>query len=201
MEKLSKEQIMLLDTAYENEVVDILVNEGEVTLEQADFYMNNIELFKNDPIVYLSVHGKADPKLVEEVEEALADYDVVVKRYVKKTKYDSSMVKNADVTIVFPHVIEDDVYVLGKGTETESKICTDHGGDLYMYMGNDAVAEILDSEKTSIADGDKVDWLDTARITTHGRVLSLIYVIAEVKRKLLINGREINYKSNSIKTI
>jgi len=201
MEELNKEQIIQLKEAYENEVVDILVNEGKVTLDQADFYIENKELFENNVIVYLSVHAKADKELVDSVSADLNAYGCNVKMYEKGTKYDSYMVKNADITIVFPHVIEDDVYVLGKGTETEAILCIDHGGSLYMCINEDVTAEILDSEKTSIADGNKVDWLDTARITSHGRVLAIIYVIAEVKRKLLVKERKIHYKSNSIKTI
>ena len=191
MKQLGKIKIALMHELYEKEIMDKAIDACDVTQEEVDHFLE----YSENPIVYLSIHGNANQEEVESMRKLLIKLNCVVRSYEKGTKYDSYMVKNADAVIIFPARVGN-LRVLGRGTETEAKIATEHNARLLMALEDDYAADILEIRKTSIAAGDKVDWLDTAKIQNTGWFGPVEEVVKELKEDILKNGRHIYIKED-----
>lgn len=200
--QLTKERVEFIHKLLISGEEELAVKENQITREELDHFLKYSDEYGEDLIVYLSVHGKADPELVRETAMGLENLSCVVRMYEKGIPYDSYKVKNSDLIIVFPYFDRrTGEFILGRGTESEMEVGRSHGSTILACTEPGLFMEILGTEKTSIADGDKVDWLDTARITSLDPPTTIEKYLVEVYTSIFKNGRKIYVKENKITAV
>ena len=188
--RLEDVTVKLLQKAYENESIDILVRSGKVTNAQAEHFLEYVDEYSDKVIVYLSVNGNAKKELFNNIRRVLLDEGCIVRFHEKGAKYDKYKLYNADICIILPYEEGTFQYVIGRGNEGEAAKAIEHNLDLYFSIDETNTRQILDTEKIE----DSNDWLATAMISDFSEQIGLIGLIADTHERLKITGRKISIK-------
>ncbi len=196
MKQLEEKKVNLLNALYEYEKISIAEDNTLVTQEETDHYLLYYDEYQKKPIVYLSIHGEASKELVEKFIKLFKQLNCVVRYYdAKIKKWDSYDIKNADLTVVFPFEHNNE-FILGKGTENECNLSMKYDNILVMGTSDITLETFGDITKRELVNGEKVDWLNTAKIENIDVPSSLSFVINRIKENLLTTPRKIYIKED-----